>query len=56
MVRCTTYGGRIGWFLRNMLRSKIGVDRNLYPFCRGCDFVDAGIWNEFIKKRICNEK
>ena len=29
------------------LRKTIGEDRALYPFCEGCDFVDAGIRNEF---------
>ena len=33
----------------NFLRKKIGYNRDSYEFCRGCDFVDAGIRNSFIK-------
>ena len=31
------------------LRRIIGSNRADYPFCNGCDFVDAGIRNEFMK-------
>lgn len=34
------------------LREKIGKSRDLYPFCKGCDFVDAGIRNVFMKDKI----
>lgn len=34
------------------LRSKIGVNRDTYAFCKGCDFVDAGIRNMFMKNKI----
>ncbi len=34
------------------LRKNISQDRNLYPFCQGCDFIDAGIRNTFIKKQL----
>ena len=30
------------------LRSEIGSGRNNYAFCKGCDFVDAGIRNKFM--------
>ncbi len=35
-----------------MLREKIGKDRSLYDFCKGCDFVDAGIRNGFMKEML----
>lgn len=34
------------------LREKIGKNRELYEFCQGCDFVDAGIRNTFMKNKI----
>ncbi len=36
----------------NNLRSIIGVNRDNYLFCRGCDFVDAGIRNYFMKSKL----
>lgn len=36
------------------LRKMIGEDRSSYPFCEGCDFVDAGIRNTFMRTRIKN--
>ena len=36
------------------LRSKIAKGRSNYPFCKGCDFVDAGIRNMFIKSVLNN--
>lgn len=35
------------------LRKVIGRDRSKYAFCKGCDFVDAGIRNTFME---CNMK
>lgn len=34
------------------LRKTIGRDRSSYAFCNGCDFVDAGIRNIFIKDKL----
>lgn len=34
------------------LRETIGKDRSSYYFCEGCDFVDAGIRNSFMKERL----
>ena len=34
------------------LREQISKGRDHYPFCKGCDFVDAGIRNLFIKSTI----
>jgi len=34
------------------IRSLIGVNRDQYSFCKGCDFVDAGIRNGFMKSRL----
>lgn len=34
------------------LRLKIGTDRDSYGFCKGCDFVDAGIRNSFMKAKL----
>lgn len=34
------------------LREKIGAGRENYFFCKGCDFVDAGIRNLFIKSQM----
>lgn len=34
------------------IRALIGVNRDQYSFCRGCDFVDAGIRNGFMKKKL----
>lgn len=34
------------------LRKKIGKNRDLYAFCKGCDFVDAGIRNAFMENKI----
>lgn len=34
------------------LREKIGVNRDNYAFCKGCDFVDAGIRNQFMKSKM----
>ncbi len=34
------------------LREKIAGGRSNYPFCKGCDFVDAGIRNMFIKQQL----
>lgn len=34
------------------LREKIANGRSNYPFCKGCDFVDAGIRNMFIKQQL----
>ncbi|MEY8336127.1 radical SAM/SPASM domain-containing protein [Lachnospiraceae bacterium 47-T17] len=36
------------------IRSLIGTNRDQYSFCKGCDFVDAGIRNGFIKTRLKN--
>lgn len=38
-----------------MLRELIGKDRSRYFFCKGCDFVDAGIRNDFMKRVLRNE-
>ncbi len=38
-----------------LLRNKIGSDRETYNFCKGCDFVDAGIRNDFIDARLKNK-
>lgn len=32
------------------LREAIGRSRSDYPFCKGCDFIDAGIRNEVIRE------
>ena len=37
-------------------RSVIGRDREEYAFCKGCDFVDAGIRNGFISYKLKNDK
>lgn len=34
------------------LREMIGVNRDKYSFCKGCDFVDAGIRNGFMKMKL----
>lgn len=34
------------------LRKKIGKGRSNYSFCEGCDFVDAGIRNSFMKEKL----
>ncbi|MCH5342442.1 MAG: SPASM domain-containing protein [Acetatifactor sp.] len=34
------------------IRKSLGKDRNLYGFCQGCDFVDAGIRNTFMKNYL----
>lgn len=34
------------------LRKAIGTSRELYDFCKGCDFVDAGIRNMFMKTKL----
>lgn len=34
------------------LRKMIGNDRSKYSFCLGCDFMDAGIRNEFIRNKL----
>lgn len=36
------------------IRECIGKDRDIYDFCKGCDFVDAGIRNMFMKKKMDN--
>lgn len=38
------------------LRRVIGRDRQDYNFCKGCDFVDAGIRNEFMKENLKNKR
>lgn len=38
--------------LYGSLRSGIGEDREKFNFCKGCDFVDAGIRNTFIKQKL----
>lgn len=35
-----------------VLREKIGKDRSDFPFCKECDFVDAGIRNDFMKAAL----
>lgn len=37
-------------------RDIIGTDRENWPFCKGCDFVDAGIRNEFLKSKLNQRK
>ncbi len=37
-------------------RDIIGTDREKWPFCKGCDFVDAGIRNEFLKSKLNQRK
>ena len=34
------------------VREVVGKDREDWPFCRGCDFVDSGIRNAFMKSRL----
>ena len=34
------------------LREIIGSNRDNYGFCEGCDFVDAGIRNTFMKNKL----
>ena len=34
------------------LRELIGRNRECYEFCKGCDFVDAGIRNLFMRKKL----
>ena len=38
------------------LRIIIGKDRDKYKFCKGCDFFDAGIRNDFIRQKLENAK
>lgn len=38
------------------IREIIGMDRSQYPFCQGCDFVDAGIRNGFMKEKLKGER
>lgn len=38
------------------LRKVVGKDRSKYPFCKGCDFVDAGIRNDFMNSKIKQRK
>lgn len=38
------------------LRRLLGEDRDGYPFCAGCDFVDAGIRNDFMRGKLAREK
>jgi len=38
------------------LRKNLGQSRNNYPFCKGCDFVDAGIRNSFMKTTLTQHK
>ncbi len=38
------------------LRNALRFGREQYPFCRGCDFVDAGIRNQFIKEALCKRQ
>ncbi|MBQ9235576.1 MAG: SPASM domain-containing protein [Alphaproteobacteria bacterium] len=38
------------------IRQKIILGRRHYAFCKGCDFVDAGIRNLFIKNRLAAEE
>ena len=33
-------------------REVIGRDREDWPFCRGCDFVDSGIRNTFMNSKM----
>ncbi len=35
-----------------ILRDLVGKDRELYSFCKGCDFIDAGIRNDFINTKL----
>lgn len=37
-------------------REAIGADRETWPFCNGCDFVDAGIRNQFMKNKLNQRK
>lgn len=37
------------------LRKTIGRNRDAYGFCKGCDFVDAGIRNQFMTGRLRGE-
>ena len=39
-----------------ILREIIGEDREGYFFCKGCDFVDAGIRNTFMKAKLKHKK
>ncbi len=38
------------------IRQKIILGRRGYAFCKGCDFVDAGIRNLFIKNKLANQE
>ena len=38
------------------IRNVIGENRANYEFCKGCDFVDAGIRNGFIKRQLIRRK
>lgn len=38
------------------LRKNLSQSRNKYPFCKGCDFVDAGIRNNFMKTVLKQHK
>ena len=40
----------------NSLRRVIGSNRDKYSFCEGCDFVDAGIRNDFINEKLAKIK
>ena len=39
-----------------LLRDTIGVNRDSYHFCKGCDFVDAGIRNNFMINKLQKEE
>ncbi len=36
----------------SQIRKIVGQNREGYPFCQGCDFIDAGIRNAFIKTKL----
>jgi len=38
--------------LYQSLRKALSQNRNNYPFCQGCDFIDAGIRNTFMKTML----
>ena len=42
--------------LYQILRQNLSQSRNKYPFCKGCDFVDAGIRNSFMKTALNQHK
>ena len=38
------------------IRTQLSRGRNNYPFCQGCDFIDAGIRNSFMKTMLKTHK